>query len=178
MTSGGEILCRALEELDVRHIFGVPGTQTVGLFEALRRSRIKSILATHELGAAFMANGYYRGSGRVGVMTVIPGPGVAYATAGLAEAAQDSAAVLCITGRRGSGRSPRKFDLQEIDQHSIFAPLVKRVINVDNAGEIRCAVRESLRLAAQGEPGPVLLQLDNRLLSPERLAYKESSHSE
>src|SRR5581483_12039560 len=120
---GGMILCTALEKLGVKHVFGLPGSQNVLFFEALRQSSIRTILATHELAAAFMANGYYRASGKAGVLTTIPGPGFAYTVPAIAEAADDSAAVLYIAGKplnRG-----QQFDLQVIDQAAILRPLVK-----------------------------------------------------
>lgn len=162
--TGNEALCSALEQLGVKHVFGLPGTQNVDLFEALRRSSLRTILATHELAAGFMANGYYRASGKPGVLTTIPGPGFAFTVAAIAEASQDSAALVYITGKP-AGQTGRKYNLQEIDQKSILAPLVKRVIEVETPGEIVSATREAYRTATAGEPGPVLLQLDPRCLS-------------
>jgi acetolactate synthase-1/2/3 large subunit len=159
--SGNEIVCATLEALGVTTVFGVPGTQTVPLFEALRRSRLRTVLATHELGACFMANGYYRASGRPGVLVTIPGPGFAYALAGLAEARADSAAVVHLTER--PARSPReRFLLQHIDQASIAGPLVKRVLDVDTPSRIPESLGEAFALAPAGEPGPVLVRSPRR----------------
>ena len=156
---GNEIVCRTLEALGVGCVFGVPGTQNVGLFEALRRSALRTVLATHELGAAFMANGYYRASGKVGVLATIPGPGFAYALAGLAEARHDSAGVLHITGL--PSRSPtNRYQLQHLEQASIAGPLVKAVFDVDRPDRIAAVVTEAYDLAGAGEPGPVLVQID------------------
>src|SRR5580704_9401133 len=113
--TGGEALCSALEGLGVKHVFGLPGTQNTALFEALRCSGLRTILATHELAAGFMANGYYRASGNIGVLTTIPGPGFAYTVAAIAEAALDSAALLYIAGKPAAVPG-RRFNLQEIDQ--------------------------------------------------------------
>lgn len=163
---GSEALCLALEKCGVEHVFGLPGTQNIALFEALRRSSPRTVLATHELAAAFMANGYYRSSGRVGVLTTIPGPGFAYTVAGIAEAAQDSSALLYIAGRPAE-QPNRRFNLQAIDQRAIMAPLVKRIIDVDRPQDISSAVREGYRETTRGEPGPVMLQVDDRILSGE-----------
>src|SRR5437868_12942252 len=97
--TGAVALCSALERMGVKHIFGLPGAQNVACCEALRQSPIRAVLATHELAAAFMATGYYRASGKVGVLTTIPGPGLAYTVAGIAEASQDSAALLYIVAK-------------------------------------------------------------------------------
>ena len=83
---GAETVCHTLQALGADTVFGLPGTQNVALFEALRTSRLRTIVAVHELGASFMANGYARASGRPGILTTIPGPGFTYALTGLAEA--------------------------------------------------------------------------------------------
>jgi acetolactate synthase-1/2/3 large subunit len=164
--TGGEALCSALERLGVEHVFGVPGTQNINLFEALRRSSLRTILATHELAAGFMANGYYRASGKVGVLTTIPGPGFAFTIAAIAEAAQDSSALLYIVGKAGTIPG-RKFNLQQIDQRAILAPLVKRTIDVDDPAGIVSAACGAYDLATAGEPGPVALQIADRAIEGE-----------
>jgi acetolactate synthase-1/2/3 large subunit len=161
--TGGGALCASLEQLGVRHVFGVPGTQNVGLFEALRQSKLRTVLATHELAAGFMANGYYRASGKVGVLATIPGPGFAFTLAAIAEAAQDSAGLLFITSKAAQ-ISGRKFNLQDIDQRAILAPLVKRTIDVDDPEKIVSAVREAYALATAGEPGPVVLNVNDHTI--------------
>jgi thiamine pyrophosphate-dependent acetolactate synthase large subunit-like protein len=155
---GAGILCTTLEQLGVRHVFGMPGTQNVALFESLRKSRLRTIVPTHELAASFMAGAYYRVSGRPGVLVTIPGPGFTYALTGLAEARLDSAAVVHIAGAPAEGPG-RQFNLQALDQAAIAAPLVKRVIEAPAAGDVRDAVVEAHRVALAGEPGPVLLQI-------------------
>jgi acetolactate synthase-1/2/3 large subunit len=164
--TGGEALCSALERLGVEHVFGVPGTQNIALFEALRRSSLRTILATHELAAGFMANGYYRASGKVGVLTTIPGPGFAFTIAAIAEAAQDSSALLYVVGKAGTIPG-RKFNLQQIDQRAILAPLVKRTIDVDDPADIVSAACEAYDLATAGEPGPVALEVADRAIEGE-----------
>jgi acetolactate synthase-1/2/3 large subunit len=161
---GDEIVSATLEALGVRTLFGVPGTQTVGLFEALRRSSIRTVLATHELGAAFMANGYFRASGEVGVLVTIPGPGFAYALAGLAEARADSAGLLHVTGRPNPTPN-RRFLLQHLDQASVAGPLVKSVFDVERTDCIRAALSDAHALALAGEPGPVLVQISGEALT-------------
>ena len=133
--SGSSLICRSLERLGVEHIFGLPGTQNVDFFEALRQSTIRVIVPTHELAAGFMANGYFRSSGRPGVLTTIPGPGFAYVVASIAEARQDSAAVLYIVEKPESVPA-HQFALQAIDQHAILGTLVKQTISVEETAEI------------------------------------------
>lgn len=156
MTTGADLLCRTLEDRGVTCVFGVPGTQTVLLHEALRTSGIRVVVPSHELAASFMANGYYRASGRIAPLVTIPGPGFTYALTGLAEALHDSAAVLHIVGC-APGTDPRQH-FQALDQRSIAGPLVKGSRRIDSVGEIPAAVEEALELATGGEPGPVLLE--------------------
>src|SRR5262245_5744153 len=111
--NGAELICEVLDELGVRHVFGLPGTQNVLLYEALRRHRLRSISASDEGAAAFMATGYAKASGRVGVLTTIPGPGFVYALAGVVEAHHDSVPLLWLTLRQGD--DAQAFQLQTID---------------------------------------------------------------
>lgn len=155
--TGLDALCAGLTKLGVRHVFGLPGTQNAPFFSALPKHGIRPVLATHELSASFMANGYARASGRVGVLATIPGPGFAYAIPGLAEARLDSVPVLHLVGTPARGQ--RRFLHQAIDQAGIAGPLVKRVIEVAAAGDIAAAMAKAHALALEGEPGPVMLHL-------------------
>jgi len=150
----------------VTHVFGLPGTQNVPLFEALRNASLHTVVATHELGAAFMAAGYSRGSGRVGVLTTIPGPGFTYALTGLAEARLDSTPILYLVGQPARGPGQR-FQLQALDQAAIAGPLVKARIDVNRGEDFPRAVAEGLGLATSGEPGPVMIHYDPALLGAE-----------
>ncbi len=155
--TGAEQLCATLEALGTTHVFGLPGTQNVLLYDALRRSRIRSILPTSELAASFMANGYYRASGRIAPLVTIQGPGFTYALTGLAEARDDSVALLHLVGKPPAGAST--FAFQALDQEAIASPIVKAVRSVDRAEDVAAAVEDAHALALAGEPGPVMLQL-------------------
>lgn len=164
MSSGADRICAALEALGVDTVFGLPGTQNVPLYEALRTSRLRTILATHELGAAFMAAGYYRASGRVAALFTIPGPGFTYALTGLAEARHDSAALLHITGAPPP-EGGRSFQLQALDQAAMAAPVVKRRFRIDREDETETVLREAYVTATSGEPGPVLVEVNPAVLT-------------
>jgi acetolactate synthase-1/2/3 large subunit len=156
--TGTERLCADLRHLGVRHVFGLPGTQNAELFNALGDHSIRPVLATHELSAAFMANGYARASGRVGVLITIPGPGFMFALPGLAEARLDSVPLLHLVGSPSTGGG-RRFRHQEIDQAGIVGPLAKEVLEVTAPDELGAAVRRAHALAVSGEPGPVVVHL-------------------
>ena len=154
--NGAAHLCAALELHDVKHVFGVPGSQNLALFEALRKSRIRCVLTTNELAAGFMANGYYRASGRLAPLVTIGGPGFTWALTAVAEALQDSVALLHIVGRTPG--SDHRLHLQAIDQRAIATPLVKGTIRIDEPQDIAPELSKAVRLALEGEPGPVLVE--------------------
>jgi acetolactate synthase-1/2/3 large subunit len=156
---GAEAFCRALESLGVEVVFGVPGSQNVPLFEALRRSALRTVSAASELGAAFMANGYFRASGRPGVVTTIPGPGFTYALTGIAEAQHDSAALLLVIVTP-TLESNRRFQLQDLDHKALAAPVVEGAFRVEQAEAMEEVLAEAWAAATVHGPGPVLLELN------------------
>jgi acetolactate synthase-1/2/3 large subunit len=156
-------ICTTLKVLGARIVFGLPGTQNALLYEALRTSGLRSVVASDEGAAAFMAAGYARANGQPAVLTTIPGPGFLYALPGIAEARDDSAPVLWLTLRAKS--SDHGFPLQAIDQPAIAGPLVKRVIAIEHATDLATGLAAAWRAALDEEPGPVLVELGATLLS-------------
>lgn len=163
MTTGAQAICEALVEAGVECVFGLPGTQNVSLFEALRTSRLRTVVATSELSAAMMANGYYRASGRTAALVTIPGPGFAWALTGIAEAFLDSAALVHLVGMPAVAPGAQ-FQLQAVDQAAIAGPIVRAVHVVDRAAEAGAVVRRACADAVAGEPGPVLVHVARRAL--------------
>src|SRR5689334_9081527 len=94
--TAAQIAIAALEAHSVDTIFGIPGVHTLALYDALRTSSIRHVLARHEQGAGFMADGYARASGRPGVACVITGPGVTNIATPIGEAYTDSSPVMVI----------------------------------------------------------------------------------
>ena len=172
--NGAEGVCRTLEALGADTVFGLPGSQNVVLFEALRTSRLRTVVATHELAASFMANGYARASGRPGILTTIPGPGFTYALTGLAEALLDSVPLVYVLVAPATAPG-RRFQLQALDQRAIVAPLVKRVIDVTTPQEIEPAVRAAYAFSREGEPGPVAVQIPAILFDTELEALSDAA---
>lgn len=159
--SGARAICGVLEEAGGGVVFGLPGGQNVALFEALRRSSLRTIVPTSELAAGFAAAGFAAASGRPGVLTTIPGPGFAYALPALAEARLDSLplVVVAVAPREGGIALP----LQAFDQEAVAAPLVKEVLSADAEGAA-ASVRRALALAVAGEPGPVVVHVSEHAL--------------
>ncbi len=177
--TGAERLCRTLESLGVKVVFGLPGTQNLALFEALRTSRLRTVVPTSELAASFMANGYARASGRPGVIVTIPGPGFTYSLTGLAEAFLDSVPLLAIVVRPADSPG-RRFQLQALDQRAVVAPIVKHVFDLETAGRIEATLEEAYAASQAGEPGPVVVQVSPATLldegTPPPPAARERSH--
>lgn len=165
--TGASRMVEALQRGNVRCVFGLPGTQTLELFEALRQSGLRTVTATNELSAAFMAGGWARVTGEPGVLLTIPGPGFTWALTGVAEARLDSIPLLHISGAPTDIPRGRHFRQQELDQAAIAAPIVKAVIDADLKPDPGVAVIEGLLLARSGEPGPVLIHVSSNALSRE-----------
>jgi acetolactate synthase-1/2/3 large subunit len=161
---GATVVVETLAGLGADCVFGLPGSQNVELFEALRRSRLRTVVATHELAASFMAAGHAMASGRPGVLLTIPGPGFTHALTGLAEAFLDSVPLLHVAGAPATGPG-RRFRLQALDQRGMAGPVVKRVFEPQSGADIGSCLAEAYALAQSGEPGPVLVLLPERLLS-------------
>ncbi|MDZ4722474.1 MAG: thiamine pyrophosphate-binding protein [candidate division Zixibacteria bacterium] len=161
---GAQIICATLEELGVSTLFCMAGTQSLPLLEALRTSGLRTIQATNELAASFMANGYFRASGKVGVLTTIPGPGFTYAISGLAEARMDSSALLYIA-IKSLDDTTDKFQSQHLDQKAIAAHLAKSVIEITTIDTLRESLQTAYALSLSGEPGPVMVEIDAQLFS-------------
>jgi acetolactate synthase-1/2/3 large subunit len=162
--TGADLLVASLADQGVRCVCGIPGTQTVPLFEALRKSAIRTVLTTSELSAAFVAGAMGRLTGRPGVVLTIPGPGFTWALTGIAEALLDSAPLLWIAAGPPQVPGDRRFRQQELDQTALAGPLVKAVFEVQDAAEIESLTPAALRRCGEGEPGPVLLQIGQGVL--------------
>lgn len=173
VSSGADRLAETLQEFGVDCVFGVPGSQNIRLFDSLERIGIRTILATSETSAGFMANGWFRASGRLGVFATISGPGFAFAVPALAEAALDSSAILMITGQPLS--RGRAFDLQWLDQESIASALSCDLYTVETADAMVSSTSKALAAAFECSPKPVVLQTSKSAL--EQSEFRAPQHS-
>jgi acetolactate synthase I/II/III large subunit len=161
--SGAEILCESMERLGVEVVFGIPGMHNLHLFEALRRSRIRLVWATHEQALGFMANGYYRASGNTGFFITVPGPGLTNSFTAIAESLLDSCAVVgIVTGVNAD--VDENFQVHAIRQVELAQPIVKSIYCLDRPGQIEDYLNEAVDYANQAEPGPVLLEIPENVL--------------
>ena len=162
-----DLVVRCLENEGVRHVFGLPGEETLALGLALEDSeQIQSIVVRHEQGAAFMADVYGRPSSYPGVCIATLGPGATNLLTGVADANLDRAPLVAITGQAGLERI-HKESHQYVDVLRMFAPVVKwnaRIELPETAPEI---VRKAFRLARLEKPGATHIEL------PEDVAERE-----
>ncbi len=152
--TGAEIVWATLDGEGVREVFGYPGGAILPVYDAMRKFPIHHILVRHEQGAAHMADGYARASGRVGVCIATSGPGATNLVTGIATAMLDSIPIVCITGQVSS-KVLGSDAFQEVDITGITLPVTKHNYLVTKAEDIARVLREAFQIAASGRPGPV-----------------------
>ena len=163
MRKGAEIVLRCLRAEGVDLVFGYPGGAIMPLYDALDGSGVRHILARHEQGAVFAAEGYARSTGKVGVAIATSGPGATNLVTGIADAKMDSVPLVCITGQV---RSPLigTDAFQETDVFGMTLSLTKWSRLVRTIDEIPAVIAEAFYWARSGRPGPVMIDLPVDLL--------------
>ena len=158
--SGAEAFVRMLQKHGVTHVFGLCGDTSLPLYDALRRldHGITHILTRDERSAAYMADGYARVSGRVGVCEGPSGGGATYILPGVVEANESSIPLLAITTDIAT-TSRGRFTLTELDQAALFRPLTKWNRVIDQAAAIPQTLRAAFAQMTTGRPGAVHLGL-------------------
>src|SRR3954463_9862045 len=156
--TGAHILWSVLVEQGVDTVFGYPGGAILPAYDALLDHPIHHVLVRHEQGAAHMADGYARASGRVGVAVATSGPGATNLTTGIATAMMDSIPVVFITGQVPS-KVLGTDAFQETDVTGITLPITKHNALVTEAKDIAHTIREAFAIARHGRPGPVLVDI-------------------
>ena len=160
--SGGEALVQSLIREGVEVVFGIPGIHMNGIVAAMRdEPAIRLVTTRHEQGAAHMADGYARASGKPGVVLVVPGTGVYNAAAGLATAYARSSPVLLIAGQIPRGQIGKNLGaIHEIlDQGGTLAPVTKWRRQVLTPRDVPAAVSEASRQMRTGRPRPGLIEM-------------------
>jgi len=156
--SGAKIIWECLQREGVEIVFGYPGGTILPTYDAMVDSTVRHVLARHEQGAAHMADGYSRASGRTGVVLATSGPGAMNLITGLATAMMDSVPLVAITGQV-SGALLGTDAFQEIDVTGVTIPITKHNYLVRHPEDIAPAIREAFALAVSGRPGPVLVDI-------------------
>jgi acetolactate synthase-1/2/3 large subunit len=158
--NGAQIVWESLMREKVEVVFGLPGGATLPIYDALAKYQypIRHVLVTHEQGAAHMADGYARATGRVGVCLATSGPGATNLMTGLATAFTDSSAVVAITGQVATSLLGRD-GFQEADVQGVSLPITKHNYLVTRIHELPDALKEAFYIASTGRPGPVLVDI-------------------
>ena len=163
-----------LLEQEVDTVFGYPGGTILNLYDELYRyqDKIHHVLTAHEQGAAHAADGYARSTGKVGVCFATSGPGATNLTTGIATAYLDSSPVVFITCNV-SENLLGKDAFQEVDSTGIAMPITKAAFLVREAREIPHVMRQAFAVAANGRPGPVLIDfLKNVTAADQEIEYE------
>ena len=165
---GSQIIWEVLAQEGVEVVFGYPGGAILPAYDAMLDYPIRHVLVRHEQGAAHMADGFARASGRVGVAMATSGPGATNLVTGIATAMMDSSPIVCITGQVTSA-SIGSDAFQETDVTGVTLPITKHNYLVTAVEDIAPAMREAFYIARSGRPGPVLVDIskDAQLASME-----------
>jgi acetolactate synthase-1/2/3 large subunit len=157
--TGAQVLLHTLIGCGVDTIFGYPGGAVLPLYDALHSEpRLRHVLVRHEQAAVHAAQGYARSTGRLGVVFVTSGPGIANTTSGLLDALSDSIPVLCVSGQVAT-TAIGTHAFQECDALGISRTVTKWNYQVCDVADIPNTVRYAVKQATTGRPGPVLIDV-------------------
>ena len=157
--TGSEALMDALKENGTEFLFGIPGTLTLPVYDALIDApEIQPVIHRHEQGAGFAADGYAKVSGRPGVVFTVPGPGGTNIATALQSAHEDSVPLVAVTAALADSMRNRSA-IHDVDMENALRPFVKQVIVPSTVAEIGPAVAAAFAWAQAGRPGPVQVVL-------------------
>jgi acetolactate synthase-1/2/3 large subunit len=157
--TGAMGVCEALLNEGVEIIFGFPGGAILPFYDALwHYPQLRHVLVRHEQASAHAAEAYARISGKVGVCVATSGPGATNLMTGLAAAKMDSTPMVAITGQVARAFMGKEA-FQECDTVAMAAPVVKKAFLVMDSADIASTIKEAFRVATEGRPGPVLIDL-------------------
>lgn len=157
--TGAQLAVYALEQIGVKFTFGIPGTHTTELYDAMNKSElITPVLVTHEGGGSFMADAISRTSDSIGVLTIVPAAGLTHAMSGIGEAFLDGIPMLVLAGgtHRASGKS---YQLHQFDQMALAKSITKAQFLIEKHEDVIPTIYKAYDIATGGEPGPVFIEL-------------------
>ncbi|MBT0444861.1 acetolactate synthase large subunit [Morganella morganii] len=152
--TGAELIIRMLEQHGITSVSGIPGGAALPLYDALGNSRIRHILARHEQGAGFIAQGIARTTGKAAVCISSSGPGATNLMTAIADAKLDSVPLVCITAQVSSPMIGTDA-FQEVDTYGMSIPITKHNYLVRNVLDLPGIIADAFRIAESGRPGPV-----------------------
>ena len=157
--TGAELIVHLLERQGITMVTGIPGGTVLPLYDALSQSKqIRHILARHEQGAGFIAQGMARTAGKPAVCMACSGPGATNLVTAIADARLDSIPLVCITGQVASSLIGTDA-FQEVDTYGISIPITKHNYLVRNITELPQVIADAFRIAQSGRPGPVWIDI-------------------
>jgi acetolactate synthase-1/2/3 large subunit len=157
--TGAEIFCESLRREGVKTIFGLPGGVVLKIFDVLCQQKdLDLVLTRHEQGAAHMAEGYAKATGKAGVVLVTSGPGMTNIVTGLADAYMDSVPLVAFTGQVSTDLIGNDA-FQEADNVGISRPCTKHNVLVKDVNDLAQTIKEAFYIATSGRPGPVLVDI-------------------
>ncbi|EAP6363000.1 acetolactate synthase large subunit [Salmonella enterica] len=157
--TGAEFIVHFLERQGIRIVTGIPGGSILPVYDALSQStQIRHILARHEQGAGFIAQGMARTEGKPAVCMACSGPGATNLVTAIADARLDSIPLICITGQVPASMIGTDA-FQEVDTYGISIPITKHNYLVRNINELPQVMSDAFRLAQSGRPGPVWIDV-------------------
>jgi acetolactate synthase I/II/III large subunit len=159
-----DLFVECLEAEGVRHVFGIPGEETLDLNESLERSSIEFVPVRHEQGGAYMADMYGRLTRTAGVCLGTLGPGATNLVTGIADALLDHAPLVALTGQ-GDLERMHKESHQYIDVVSMFKPITKWNVRLQSPAVIPEAVRKAFKVAQAQKPGPTHIELPEDVMA-------------
>ncbi len=175
--SGAEIFVEMLKREGVKVVFGIPGGVVLKLFDVLHQQKdIEVVLTRHEQGAAHMAEGYAKATGKPGVVLVTSGPGMTNIVTGLADAFMDSVPLVAFTGQVSTNLIGNDA-FQEADNIGISRPCTKHNVLVKNIDDLARTIKEAFHIAMTGRPGPVLVDIPKDITTEKAdFKYPEKVH--
>ncbi|MBE6047244.1 MAG: biosynthetic-type acetolactate synthase large subunit [Clostridium sp.] len=173
LLSGSDIVVKSLIDEGAKIVFGYPGGQVINIYDSLYKyqNQIKHVLTCHEQGAAHAADGYARATGEVGVCIATSGPGATNLVTGIATAYMDSVPLVAITGNVPMNLLG-KDSFQEVDIRGITMPITKHNYIVKDVNKLQEVINEAFRIAKEGRPGPVLIDIPKNI-QIEKAEYKK-----
>lgn len=169
--TGAEIFVESLRHEGVKTVFGLPGGVVLKIFDVLCQQKdIELVLTRHEQGAAHMAEGYAKATGRAGVVLVTSGPGMTNIVTGLADAYMDSVPLVAFTGQVSTNLIGNDA-FQEADNVGISRPCTKHNVLVKDVSDLATIIKEAFYIATTGRPGPVLVDIPKDV-STEKADFK------
>lgn len=170
--TGAELTIRLLERQGIETIAGIPGGANLPLYDALYASnKIRHVLARHEQGAGFIAQGMARVTGLPQVCFATSGPGATNVLTAIADAKLDSIPVICITGQVPSDMIGSDA-FQEVDTYGLSIPITKHNFLIRSVEELLQAIPAAFSIAASGRPGPVLIDIPKDIQNQE-IAFEQ-----